>query len=177
MGDRPTTGRAGAVADAMEEAGPDLLPLPDATQLELLRDGLPDRDPGRAVAEARKAGRPKGARNKRTEEFRRQILAMAPHPALALARAYARPVETLAAELGCSKLEAFREQRQCAAELLPYVEGKMPVKVDLDVRAGVTIEIESLDRALDGGLLAGAGVGDFEDAEIAEFQPVSEDGE
>jgi hypothetical protein len=56
------------------------------------------------------------------------------HPALALARAYSTPVELLAAQLDCSKLEAFQCQMRAAAEVLPYVEGKQPVQVDVRQR-------------------------------------------
>ena len=111
----------------------DLAALPDAEQLELIRDRLPGRDAGAAVVVDRRRGRgrPPGARNRRTAKFRDQILAMGPHPAIALQRAYSRPVELLAAELECTKLEAFGVQVRAAAELLPYVEGKQPVTVDL----------------------------------------------
>ena len=111
----------------------DIAALPDAEQLELIRDSLPGRDAGAAVIVDRRRGRgrPPGARNRRNAKFRDQILALGPHPALALQRAYSRPVEVLAAELGCTALEAFQLQVRAAAELLPYIEGKQPVTVDL----------------------------------------------
>lgn len=109
----------------------DLAALPDAEQLELIRDATPNRDAASAVAEYRGRGRPPGARNKRNTKFRDQILSLHSHPGVALARAYDRPVELLAAELGCSKEEAFKIQIRAAAELLPYIEGKQPVTLDV----------------------------------------------
>lgn len=115
------------------EAQRDLCALPDPEQLELIRDQVPGRDAATAVAvvERRGRGRPTGARNKRNTKFRDQILGLGPHPALALQRAYSTPVEALAATLGCSRLEAYQLQVRAAAELLPYIEGKMPVQLDI----------------------------------------------
>lgn len=113
------------------DAARDLAALPDAEQLELIRDRTPGRDAAVAVAEYRGRGRPPGAKNKRNVKFRDQILSLHSHPGVALARAYDRPVELLAAELGCTKLEAFQVQVRAAAELLPYIEGKQPVTIDV----------------------------------------------
>jgi hypothetical protein len=119
----------------------DLAALPDAEQLELIRDQVPGRDAGLAVrvAERRGRGRPPGSMNKRNGKFRDQILSLGPHPAIALQRAYSRPVEVLAAELECSRLEAFQVQVRAAAELLPYIEGKQPVTVDLREKHDVVL--------------------------------------
>lgn len=123
---------AGPVDEELEAAR-DLSLLDDPEQLELLRDKAPNRDAGTAVQASRRRGRgrPRGALNKRNAKFRDQILALGPHPALALQRAYSTPVETLAAQLECSKLEAAQLGVRAASELLPYVEGKQAVKVDL----------------------------------------------
>lgn len=127
MADHPSP-----IADELGEAR-DLALLADPEQLELLRDEVPNRDAGTAVAvaERRGRGRPAGALNKRNAKFRDQILALGPHPALALQRAYATPVDTLAAQLNCTKLEAAQLGIRAAVELLPYIEGKQPVTVDL----------------------------------------------
>ncbi len=111
----------------------DLCALPDPEQLELIRDAVPGRDAGTAVAimERRGRGRPPGARNARNAKFRDQILRLGPHPALALQRCYSTPVDALAATLGCSKVEAFQLQLRAASELLPYIEGKQPVQIDI----------------------------------------------
>ncbi len=111
----------------------DLTALPDPVQLDLIRDAVPGRDAGTAVAvmQRRGRGRPPGARNRRNAKFRDQILSMGPHPALVMQRATAMPVEQLAAVLQCTLLEAYQVQLRAAGELLPYIEGKQPIQIDL----------------------------------------------
>lgn len=137
-------GMGAAVAAAVEEAGA-LLPLRDAEQLELIRD-----DRGRlerpAVGEApRQRGRPRNARNKRTQELRSYLLSRYAHPLEVLAQIYSRPTDALAAELGCKPVEALAIQKSAAAELAPYVEGKMPVAIDLTARGDFVLAIEGLN--------------------------------
>ena len=98
-----------------------------------------------------------------------------------MAKTYSRPVEVLAAELECSKAEAYALQIKAAAELLPYVEGKMPVQVDVTsgglpvmILPGFNAPIVSVDelgrRVAEDGLDAI----DWTKVETAEFQEVSE---
>lgn len=136
MADQPPS-----ALDAEIVAERDLVALPDPEQLELIRDQVPGRDAGTAVAimERKGRGRPKGSINRRTAKFRDQILSLYPHPALALARAYSTPVEALAAQLDCTKAEAFAVQVRAAAELLPYIEGKQPVQIEVSQRADVVM--------------------------------------
>ena len=89
-------------------------------------------------------------------EFRAFILAQGGHPGVFLQRVMDRPVELLAAELGCDKRDALDRQIRCATELMPYVEGKMPVNVNVAVRG-------------DFSLIAGAGTGLFDGIEDADF--------
>ena len=173
MADHP-----GPIEEELTEAR-DLVAFDDPEQLELLRDATPGRDAGAAVQASRRKGRgrPPGALNKRNAKFRDQILALGPHPALALQRAYSTPVETLAAQLECSKLEAAQLAIRAASELLPYVEGKQPVTVDLRQQHDVVLimggapgvkgeELEAIahqvNEAEEGGL----------DWETAEFEEV-----
>jgi len=163
------------------DAARDLVALEDPEQLELMRDQLPGRDANAAVQTARKRGRgrPPGALNKRNAKFRDQILAMGPHPALALQRAYSTPVETLAAQLECSKVEAANIALRAAAELLPYVEGKQPVTVDLREQHDVVLIMggapgvggEELD-AIAGEINEARDDGGALDWETAEFEDV-----
>lgn len=154
------SGLAGVVADAMAEAAPIAvaavqLPLLDAEAIETARAG---RDIGQAVEAVRRAGRPKGALNKRTERLRDFILGQHSHPAQVLAQAYSRPVDALAAELGCTRLEAFTVQIRAASELLPYIESKMPVAVDVDARGAIQLVIHGAEQrpaTIDGGQLVG----------------------
>lgn len=128
MADQPPS----VVDEELRAAGADLLGLPDAHQLPLL-DGeeLAGADPHSIVKAYRGRGRPPGAMNRANRDFRKFVLAQHAHPGIALARTYDRPVELLAEELGCTKLEAYQLQLRAATELLPYIEGKAPVTVNV----------------------------------------------
>lgn len=138
MADHPSP-----IAGELEEAHRDLASLPDPEQLELIRDQVPGRDAGTAVAIAarRGRGRPPGALNRRNAKFRDQILRLSGgvHPGLVLARAYSMPLEQLAAHLDCSKLEAFQVASRAAAELMPYFESKQPTDVTVTRRNDVVV--------------------------------------
>lgn len=134
-------GASAAIADAAAAAGPVAgsarpvqarLPLADASAVVAELERQPLRS--QAVAEARRRGRPKGSRNRRSEELIRFVLARHAHPLLVLAQTYSRPVEALAAELDCTALEAISLQVRCAAEALPYFESKKPVALQVDAR-------------------------------------------
>lgn len=119
-----------AQAEAMHE------PEPAPMQLPLYpADGLAELPAGAnrttALREPGRRGRPPGATNKSTGAMREFILSRYRHPALVLAETYSRDTGDLAAELGCTRHEAFKLQKDAAAELLPYVQGKMPVEVQV----------------------------------------------
>ncbi len=144
MADQP-----GPLDEAMREPIGALL---DGEQLELIRDQVPGRDPALAVQVARAMprgrGRPAGALNKRNAKLRDFILARYEHPAIGMAETYSRPVEALAAELGCTLVEAAKLQADARAELLPYIEGKMPTILDIRKDADMVVVMAS------GGLAA-----------------------
>lgn len=174
-------GLASAFASAVADAGAPmidrevsvLLPLLDAGQVEAGRAAIADRDPAGAVRELRRSGRPVGAVNKRTATWRDYFLTQCTHPLMVLGHTFSRPVEVLAAELGCSKLEAYQVQMRAAAEALPYIESKMPVAVDVSNHRRISLVIEGLGEVVDGGDGGGswllddlsAGIGAVVDAE------------
>jgi hypothetical protein len=170
--------QAPSVVDA--ELRADTLGLPDAEQLELIRDQVPSRDAGTAVAIQRRGGRGRrpGSLNRRNADFRAYILSQHMHPGLALARTYDRPVELLAAELNCTLVEAATLQARAAAELLPYVESKMPVLAKIERRGDVVLIMpgqgmaeEAIDAiARDVTERSAEGI-DWGSAEIAELPP------
>jgi hypothetical protein len=135
--------------------------LPDAAEIVALQMEL-GCDVADAVREHRRrgrGGRPKGARNKRTDDFARYVLQFGPHPGVTLARIQGRPVEMLAQELRCTLLEAQQLQIRAAAELLPYVESKKPVALDVGGGAAITWNIVQAGGGgpvTDGGLIDGA---------------------
>ena len=135
-------GISGALARDVAAAGP-LLPLADGEQIALaLGDGA---DRAVAVAEARRIGRPRGSTNRQTAEFRRFYLSRYAHPLEVLGQLITRPVEAVRAELGCTALEAMQLQVRAASELAPYIEGKMPVSVDLVQRSDVRLFIPGVN--------------------------------
>jgi hypothetical protein len=120
-------------------------PAPAAAQLAL--PGLPlaaqgeaARDPA-AGGEPGKSGRPKGALNRRTEEFVEYILSRYRSPLVGLAETYSRSVADLASELGCTKLEAFQLQQAAMVNLAPYLHQKLPQAVQIDGKGLVAVSI------------------------------------
>lgn len=133
--------------------------LPDASEIVAIQMEM-GCDLGDAVREHRRrgrGGRPKGARNKRTEEFSRYILQFGPHPGVTLARVQGRPTDMLAKELGCTKLEAMQLQIRAASELLPFIEGKKPVEVNMHMGGHMSLVLEQ-GGAVDGGMIEGAAI-------------------
>jgi len=85
-------------------------------------------------------GRPKGAKNRRTEEWAAYILGQYRSPLIVLAELYSMPVDELAAELQCEKLDAVKIQKDAAAALAPYVHQRQPQAVEVNQReVGVLI--------------------------------------
>jgi hypothetical protein len=78
-----------------------------------------------AVARRSAAGRPAGAQNLTTKEFRDWLFGRGVSPLVALMRYAILPPDLLAKELGCSKLEAFREWRILQTELAPFMHAKL----------------------------------------------------
>jgi hypothetical protein len=120
-------------------------PAPAAAQLALPglpleAKGEPARDPAGGIEQG-KGGRPKGALNRRTEEFVEFILRRYRSPLIALAETYSRSVEELRLELGCTKLEAFQLQQAAAINLAPYVHQKLPQAVQIDGKGLVAVSI------------------------------------
>lgn len=93
-------------------------------------------------AEARaKGGRPPGARNKRLDEVARQVRERLGDPLLQQVAVATMPLEQLMA-LGLKPLEALQEKRLSAATVLPYIEQKRPIAVDVTGRQVVHLSIE-----------------------------------
>ena len=122
-------GASAEIAGAVREA-----PLPGrAEQLPLIEGPAPGAGP--APEPERKRGRPKGSRNRRSEELIRWVLSKHRHPLAVLAETYDRATDELASELACSALAAKALQVRCAVEALPYFESKKPVSLQVDARS------------------------------------------
>lgn len=120
MDTRVGKGKVMAEAAAQAEA-----PRP-AVQLPLL--GGPDAVDVAPRAERRGPGRRPGSENLVTRELRTFIGASFRHPLITLARIQAQDPVELARSLGCKPAEALDRIQRAAAELAPYLVGKMPVE-------------------------------------------------
>jgi hypothetical protein len=153
------------MAEAREALGP------EAGRLAVLRH----------AREIRGRGRPKGSRNKRTDDFARYILSFGQDPAVTMMQIQATPPEALIQASEQEKVHSFRkdgaanivtermsyEQAQslrirCAEALMPFIHQKKPVAIDHTIR-GVDV-IEEAPRqitaqAIDGELRRGCQAG------------------
>lgn len=162
------------IRQAINEAGP-LLPLRDEQQLDLLAEeaGSGTVSTTQVALAPRGRGRPAGVRNKRTEEVRGYLLSRYAHPLEVLAQYYSRPVDALSAELGCTKKEAAFLQVRAAAEVAPFVEGKMPVQVDVTTRGDFSLLIPGVN--ISEADAREAAQGDF--IPYGEYEEIGETGE
>lgn len=111
--------------------------------------------PVQPVAPPAGAGRPKGRRNRSTEEWRKLILAKHASPLEFLAQMWSRTPKELAQELGlyervqvgsCEWIdrlatgEAFKRQVEAAVAALPYLHQKQPLAVAVSgERRGIVV--------------------------------------
>ena len=140
-------------------------------------------DPGHMAvlreARRRRGGRPKGARNKRNDDFARYILQFGQHPAITMMQIQATLPEVLIEASKQPKVHSFRKdgtpnivvermsyneaqalRARCAETMLPYLEGKKPIAVDMNfsglsdlVIAGITHSDMAVQNIVDGEFL------------------------
>ena len=107
---------------------------PTADGVEILDQEPEDPGAGRGV------GRPKGARNKRTQHTLDYLQGMGyEDPLRGLAETWSRPPAVLAAQLGVSKAEAFVLQQEARKIALPFWHQKLPQAIVIDDRAAMTV--------------------------------------
>ena len=128
---KPRTGLA-AVAEDLG-AGQEIARAGDVEQLDMLGLELP---PSR-----KPTGRPVGQRNLRNQRVADYLLARYRDPLEGLVQMAGLGVADLAAALGCTRLEAFAEKRQCAIAALPYLHQRQAIAVDLTTRQAVYLSI------------------------------------
>lgn len=151
------------IAEAREDLGP------DAGRLTVLRH-----------ARERRRGRPKGSRNKRTDDFAKYILGFGQDPAITLMQIQSTPEEVLIensrrtvkkllksgaiveVEVETLTYEAAKSLRiRCAEALMPFIHSKMPVAIDMNIRGVDVIEEaprQLTDQAVDGEFVEVASV-------------------
>jgi hypothetical protein len=156
------TGVAEAAAARVDEALPVQVELGDLL-------GLPEDRPALQQVQARRGGRPPGAQNKRLAEVSALVRQHLGDVLLHTAAVALMPIDQLMA-LGMKASEAFAEKRLAAATVLPYLEQRKPLAVDVTGRSVVYLDInigaeqgeqyQGLDGALvmqlDGGQLDNA---------------------
>lgn len=136
------------------------------------------------AARARKRGRPAGARNRRTDDLERWLLAHGQHPAKTLMEIQSTAPEVLMEASKRRKVHSFQKdgtpnvvvehmtyeaaqslRARCADMLMPYLVGKKPITVDMNFSGVADMFIEGVTHSAD------------EMAEImdAEYLPVGDD--
>lgn len=161
-------------AKAREAEQLDLLGVPDPEDIVEAREALGrEAGPLAVLQEARRRGRPKGVRNRRTDDFRKYILGFGQHPAITLMQIQNTPAEVLVERSAAvdnpkrrmTLLEAESLRTRCAEDLLPYIEGKQPVKVDMSFSGVSDLIIEGVTHTSD----------EMADILEADFAPVDDD--
>lgn len=163
----PDTGDAAIVREAIDQAKavldearaetPQQLDMLDPVTPEEMLEARETLGPGagrlsllRHAREAKRRGRPPGARNKRTDDFKRYLLGFGQHPAITMMQIQSTPPEILIEASQQPKVHSFRKDGtenivtermtyaeaqslriRCAEGLLPYLESKKPVAVDM----------------------------------------------
>lgn len=89
---------------------------------------------------------------KRARDWKRHLLSRYHSPLTVLAEICSRPVDKLAGELQCSRLDAIKIQRDAAKELLPYLHAR--VSPDAVAAGGTTTVNVYIDKGLHEAYLA-----------------------
>lgn len=90
----------------------------------------------------RKAGRPKGAKNKSTKEWVDYFLSTVKEsPLIFLGRLYAQETKALARKIQCKREDALKLQISAANAVLPYVHQKQPIAIETGGDELPTIQI------------------------------------
>ncbi len=112
-------------------------------QLDML--GLPLLDEVReaAFAERRGRGRPKGARNRRTEATAAMLIARHGDPVEEMLVMAMMPVAELAARLNMPLAEAWAEKRACLTAVSPYLKQRQPLAVNMTNHQYVQLVVEA----------------------------------
>lgn len=169
-----------AAAQAQEAEQLELMGVPSPEAMRAARETLGPKAGALAVVnEARRRGRPRGSRNRATQDFKRYILGFGQHPAITMMQIQSTPPEVLVAqskEMDPAKRrmtygEAQALRVRCAEGLMPFIESKQPVAVELGVNGDFNLLIPGLNVTADDAAAAAAG-----EFVLADWSPV-EDGE
>lgn len=117
------------------------------------------------LAEARKRGRPKGALNRRTKDFREYMLRFGRHPALTLMEIQntapeilverSRMLDTPKRQLSYGDAQQLR--MRAAEALMPFMESKQPVAIELSADGDFNLIIPGVNLSEADATAAAAG--------------------
>ncbi len=138
-------------AAAAEEEQLDLLDPVTAEEMAYAQEELGPRAGNLAVlrhAREKRRGRPRGAKNRRSDDFERYISQFGPDPAVVLAQIAGTPEEVMierSKQLDPDKRrltygEARAMRIRCAEALMPFRHSKKPVAVDATIRGVMVVE-------------------------------------
>jgi len=135
-------------------------------------------------ARARQRGRPKGSRNRRTDQLEQWLLSMGQHPAVTLMQIQSSAPEVLMEASKRRKVHSFQKdgtpnvvvehmtyeaaqslRARCADILMPYLVGKKPITVDMTFSGVGDMFIEGVTHTAD----------EMRDIRDAEYLPVDDD--
>lgn len=109
----------------------------------------------REAQAARKSngGRKKGSRNRRTADFAKYLLSFGQHPAVTLMQIQSTPpeemvlrsqlIDTPKRQMSLADAQSLRVR--CAEAILPYIEGKKPVAVELSMEGDFNLLVPGLN--------------------------------
>ncbi len=152
---------------ALDVLGPGEPPAPETSeQLDMLPKPDEDREQsadfeldGDGVPVTRGPGRPKGARNKRSEDMVKLILSQGKSPLQFLAGHFQAETKVIKKRYKLGTLaEAEAIQRAAAIAALPYIHEKRPIALEVDSRETVQIIVgqvpnpDKLDQAEETGV-------------------------
>lgn len=141
------------LGDAMQRMVDRATPRNDGRQWSLFDDApLPDDDRAGAADRPGTRGRPPGARNRATEQFRAFVRATRGDPGLALIdRVFADP-KALAVALGApSSWDVYKSQSEWLLRLLPYFWSAMPAELKVATRGALALAISGTPGEFSGG--------------------------
>lgn len=130
----------------------------------------------------RPKGRRPGSVNKRARDLARYILARHRHPIDAVASIVDMPITALAADLACTKLEAFEAWRKCAELVARYVAQPQPQAVSVTAQLdghltviNMSAPLPGQDRVIDGTLEPEPRFATYDEAQAIDAAGVASD--
>jgi hypothetical protein len=156
-----STGASSLVSSMQDEAGSarsDFSYMPDPEQLDLLRDdhGNLPKDALRRVRAAKGRGRPKGAKNRKSQQLAKYFIEKYGDPLDALGEIINTPIDLIYEQMVLAQGGEFKNKRvtgrdalefrqRAIMDVMPYIHGKQPIAIDVNGKADAVIFIPGLN--------------------------------